>query len=101
MSGTAIGAAKSVKKIKAEHGEDFFKRIGSIGGKRGHTGGFYKNSERARAAGSKGGAVSKRGPSKPYPGEIRVAYSAGTTAIPITITPLNFWGKMRRLWKTL
>lgn len=36
-------------------------KIGSIGGKRGHTGGFYENPARARLAGGKGGSRSRRG----------------------------------------
>jgi len=65
LSGTKEGAAKSVAVIKSKYGEDYFKNIGKIGGTRGRTGGFYGNSERARAAGAKGGAISKRGPNKP------------------------------------
>ena len=39
-------------------GEDA--RIGSIGGKKGHTGGFAANRELARIAGARGGRVSRR-----------------------------------------
>lgn len=46
------------------HGKDFYKRIGQIGGRNGHTGGFAANPELARIAGRKGGAKSRRGPAK-------------------------------------
>jgi hypothetical protein len=35
-----------------------------MGGKKGRTGGFAANRELARVAGAKGGAISRRGPSK-------------------------------------
>lgn len=43
---------------------DFYRKIGSIGGSRGHTGGFAANPALARIAGAKGGRISKRGPAK-------------------------------------
>lgn len=64
MSGTKIGGKKAAMKNLTLHGADFYKRIGSIGGKNGHTGGFASNRELAREAGRKGGKVSKRGPAK-------------------------------------
>lgn len=64
MSGTKTGGLKASATIKRLHGEDFYKRIGSIGGKNGHTGGFASNRELAREAGRKGGKISKRGPAK-------------------------------------
>ena len=64
MSGTKTGGLKASATIKRLHGEDFYKRIGFIGGKNGHTGGFASNRELAREAGRKGGKVSKRGPAK-------------------------------------
>lgn len=64
MSGTKAGGLKaSITNIKL-HGADFYKRIGAIGGKNGHTGGFASDRELARAAGRKGGKASKRGPAK-------------------------------------
>lgn len=45
---------------KAKYGDDFYKRIGSIGGKLGHTGGFAANPDLARLAGAKGGRISRR-----------------------------------------
>jgi hypothetical protein len=35
-----------------------------MGGRAGHTGGFYANRDLARAAGRKGGLKSRRGPSR-------------------------------------
>jgi hypothetical protein len=64
MSGTPIGGKLAAKTNKLVHGEDFYKRIGAIGGKKGTTGGFYANRELARKAGQKGGRISKRGPTK-------------------------------------
>lgn len=43
---------------------EHFKSAGAKGGHLGHEKGFYRNRELARTAGAKGGALSKRGPSK-------------------------------------
>ena len=64
MAGTKSGGKAAAITNKANHGEDFYARIGSIGGKKGTTGGFYANRELARTAGAKGGTVSRRGKSK-------------------------------------
>jgi general stress protein YciG len=48
---------------KAKYGSDFYAQIGAKGGKLGRTGGFFANRELARAAGSKGGRISRRGSS--------------------------------------
>ena len=64
MGGTVTGGKLAAKTNKLVHGEDFYKRIGAIGGKKGTTGGFYANRELARKAGQKGGRISKRGPAK-------------------------------------
>lgn len=60
MSGTIIGGKRAAATNKAKHGEDFYKNIGRIGGKNGHTGGFAANPELARIAGAKGGKTSRR-----------------------------------------
>ncbi len=60
MPGTKNGGIQAAKTNKERHGEDFYNRIGSIGGKLGKTGGFYANRELAREAGRKGGAKSRR-----------------------------------------
>lgn len=60
MSGTRVGGQKAAATIKAKKGDDFFKRIGAIGGKNGNGGGFAANPELARIAGQKGGRISRR-----------------------------------------
>lgn len=60
MSGTKAGGQKAAATNKARHGKDFYKHIGTRGGKAGHTGGFYANPELARLAGRKGGLTSSR-----------------------------------------
>ena len=64
MSGTKEGGKKAALTNLQRHGKDFYKNIGSEGGRKGHTGGFYNNPERAAEAGRKGGLKSKRGPAK-------------------------------------
>lgn len=62
MAGTKLGALNAKKTNLERHGDDFFKRIGSIGGSaRVSTKGFGANPERARLAGIKGGSRSRRG----------------------------------------
>ena len=61
MGGTLSGGLKAKRTILARHGSDFYKRIGAIGGKNGHTGGFAANHELAKIAGAKGGRIGKRG----------------------------------------
>ncbi|OGL35440.1 hypothetical protein A3F65_01670 [Candidatus Saccharibacteria bacterium RIFCSPHIGHO2_12_FULL_47_16b] len=63
MAGTKLGGAKAAATNKKKYGKDFYARIGSMGGKNGHTGGFYANRELARMAGAKGGRISRRGKS--------------------------------------
>ena len=55
MSGTKSGGLKCAATNKLKHGEDFYKRIGSKGGKaKNPNKGFGSNHERAVAAGYKG-----------------------------------------------
>ena len=61
MSGNKTGGKKAAASNKKYHGEDFYKKIGALGGKKGKTGGFYANAELARIAGKKGGQISRRG----------------------------------------
>lgn len=60
MAGTKTGGAKAAATNKKKYGGDFYARIGAMGGKNGHTGGFYANRELARRAGAVGGRVSRR-----------------------------------------
>jgi hypothetical protein len=60
MAGTKQGGKNAAKTNKAKYGDDFYGRIGAIGGKKGHTGGFAANRELARIAGAKGGRVSRK-----------------------------------------
>ena len=71
--GTKAGGLKASATNREKHGEDFYQRIGRIGGKAGHTGGFAANPELARIAGAKGGKISKRGPAKNKPAKKKVA----------------------------
>lgn len=64
MAGNRKGGKKAAKTNIERHGEDFYRRIGAIGGRNGHTGGFAANRELARIAGKKGGRISRRGPVK-------------------------------------
>ena len=61
MSGTREGGIKTRDKNYARHGQDYYQRIGRLGGKNGHTGGFASSVELAKSAGAKGGRLSKRG----------------------------------------
>ena len=63
MANTKEGGIKTRDKILARD-PDHYKKIGAIGGKKGHTGGFAANPELARIAGAKGGKKSKRGKAK-------------------------------------
>ena len=60
MAGTKEGGRKAAARNKAKYGSDFYAKIGAAGGKKGKTGGFYANRELARAAGAKGGRISRR-----------------------------------------
>ncbi len=72
MAGNRAGGIKASLKNKQLHGEDFYQRIGRMGGKNGHTGGFASNPELAREAGRKGGKKSRRGKSKKNSKEARL-----------------------------
>lgn len=64
MAGTKAGGRKACQTNKERHGDDFYQRIGAIGGRNGHTGGFAANPNLAREAGRKGGLISRRGPAR-------------------------------------
>jgi general stress protein YciG len=60
MAGTQAGGKAAASTNKAKYGKDFYAKIGAKGGQRGHTGGFFANRDLARAAGARGGRVSRR-----------------------------------------
>lgn len=73
MAGNMDGGAKAGKTNKERYGDDYYARIGALGGHKGRTGGFASEKvgadgltgrERARKAGSVGGYISRRGVSK-------------------------------------
>lgn len=70
MAGTKPGGIKARDTNYDRHGLNFYRDIGSIGGKNGRTGGFFANRELARLAGQKGGRISRRGRAV-YNGNIR------------------------------
>lgn len=63
MSGTVAGGKKCAKANKERHGEDYYKRIGKLGGKAKTTKpkGFAANPALAKLAGHMAGSVGKRG----------------------------------------
>lgn len=63
MSGTVAGGKTAAVSNKAIYGQDFYARIGSIGGRNGHSGGFAAMTpERRSECGRKGGTRSRRLP---------------------------------------
>lgn len=63
MAGTKAGGKAAANTNIRKYGEDFYRKIGAMGGKKGTTGGFFANRELARIAGAKGGRISRRGKS--------------------------------------
>lgn len=70
MPGTKVGGQNAARRNKELYGDDFYVVIGSLGGKKGRTGGFgspnvgkdgLTGPQRASVAGKKGGTLSKRG----------------------------------------
>lgn len=72
MAGTIEGGRKAAAKNKMLYGEDFYKRLGHLGGKAQHNGGFANDTvvgrdgltgrQRAVVVGRKGGKASRRRP---------------------------------------
>lgn len=62
MPGTKAGGLKAALKNKERYGNDFYRMIGSKGGQQtpSKPRGFAANHELARAAGAKGGRISRR-----------------------------------------
>lgn len=59
MTQTVEGGKKTAATNKAKYGDDFYKKIGKLGGQASKLGGFYANRELAREAGRKGGKIRK------------------------------------------
>jgi general stress protein YciG len=55
LSNKTLGGIESAKKIKATYGEDYFAKMGSIGGKISRGGGFTGDNSRAKENGRLGG----------------------------------------------
>lgn len=62
MAGTRSGGLRAAATNKTLYGDDFYRRIGHIGGRISRGGGFAMNRELAVEAGRKGGKASRRGP---------------------------------------
>jgi general stress protein YciG len=60
MAGTKAGGKAAAETNKKKYGADFYAKIGAAGGKKGRKGGFFANRDLARAAGAKGGRISRR-----------------------------------------
>lgn len=60
MAGTKEGGKAAAATNKRKYGDDFYRKIGEKGGKKGNTGGFFANRELARTAGAMGGRISRR-----------------------------------------
>ena len=66
MAGTLEGGLKAKKTIKKKYGNKWYGKIGKKGGEKSHpeTRYFTLHPEIAKAAGRKGGLISKHGPAK-------------------------------------
>lgn len=91
MAGSKLGGARAAATNKLRHGEDFYVKIGSMGGKKGTTGGFYANRELARTAGAKGGRKSTRKGVKNRPAQPLV-----DVMVPIPRPKKRVWDIFRR-----
>jgi uncharacterized protein len=61
MAGTKEGGMKAAQTNKTKYGKAFYAMIGAKGGKKTGMKGFALNRDLARAAGAKGGKISRRG----------------------------------------
>lgn len=60
MAGTQKGGTAAALTNKERYGENFYVRIGQMGGRKSRNGGFAANPELAREAGRKGGLSKKK-----------------------------------------
>lgn len=72
MAGTKLGGKHAAETNKAKYGQDFYKQIGSVGGKRGTGHAFGHGKVDPRVIGAIGGRKSRRGGAKSAP--IRISY---------------------------
>ena len=96
MAGNVAGARKAAATNKARHGEDFYRRIGSLGGLKTGVKGFATNPELARIAGAKGGRVSSRQGIKNGQGK-RAVERAAKRAVAIDSEPITRRGLIHKL----
>lgn len=64
MAQSQAGGYKAARTNKIRYGDDFYRRIGAMGGRKSRGGGFAANHELASKAGRIGGTISRRGKSK-------------------------------------
>jgi uncharacterized protein len=61
MTQSKTGGIQAAKTNKERHGEDYYQRLGAMGGKANpHTSGGFKDKKLAKRAGKIGGATSRR-----------------------------------------
>ena len=60
MVGNRLRGQRAAATNRKRYGDDFYRKIGSLGGQKNNTGGFAANRELAKAAGAKGGRISRR-----------------------------------------
>lgn len=103
MSGTRNGGIKTAATMKRTYGEDYYRRIGHLGGMAatasGKKRGFAANPELAKEAGRIGGKLSRRGKRHPkykiyYKGE-----DAGYWAFKSESEALEFYAKEKHMTK--
>jgi len=66
MSGTKAGAQRMRETLIEKHGSEeamreWFRSIAAVGGRNSNTGGFYRDYDRARESGAKGGRRGRKG----------------------------------------
>lgn len=74
MPGNSKGGRRAAATIRSRHGRDFYVSIGRLGGRKSRNGGFASTkvgkdgltgAQRAKLAGARGGAKSRRGKATP------------------------------------
>lgn len=99
MAGTIMGGKHAAETNRKLYGDDFYSRIGKIGGKKGRTGGFAAATPEERSEwGRKGGKKSKRGSGKKLrPTWIPVDYQPSLTFPNVEVEPIGRMGWLERL----